>query len=153
MRSPVLLPKCSNFLKRFIKQREIRFSLQDSKRLKGLRLFNFFPNYFLPLIPPSPNQSLNLPSFIRSFLPSFFPSFPRGISTFQSFPPSAPTFLLSTCLPPFYFCLPSLLPSFLNEQKMINSTLETTFFAIKYQSKSTTLFLFCALEWIFRKMG
>ena len=44
MRSPILPPKCTNFLKRFIKQREIRFSLQDSKRPKGLRLFDFFPN-------------------------------------------------------------------------------------------------------------
>ena len=44
MRSLVLPPKCINLLKRFIKQREIRFSLQDSKRPKGLRLFDFFPN-------------------------------------------------------------------------------------------------------------
>ena len=44
MRSLILPPKCINFPKRFIKQREIRFSLQDSKRPKGLRLFDFFPN-------------------------------------------------------------------------------------------------------------
>ena len=41
MRSPVLPEKCINLPKRLIKQREIRFSLQDSKRL---RLFDFFPN-------------------------------------------------------------------------------------------------------------
>ena len=45
MRSLILPPKCSNFLIRFINQREIRFSLLDSKRPKGLRLFDFFPNY------------------------------------------------------------------------------------------------------------
>ena len=44
MRRLILVPKCINFLIRFIKQREIHFSLQDSKRLKGLRLFDFFPN-------------------------------------------------------------------------------------------------------------
>ena len=44
MRSPILPEKCTNLLKRLIKQGEIRFSLQDSKRPKGLRLFDFFPN-------------------------------------------------------------------------------------------------------------
>ena len=44
MRNLVLPPKYTNFLKRLRKQREICFSLQDSKRPKGLRLFDFFPN-------------------------------------------------------------------------------------------------------------
>ena len=44
MRSLVLPPKCSNFLKRFMRKREIQKTLQDSKRPKGLRLFDFFPN-------------------------------------------------------------------------------------------------------------
>ena len=50
--SPVLWFRyCINFPKRFIKQREIRFSLQDSKRPKGLRLFDFFPNNWASLEP------------------------------------------------------------------------------------------------------
>ena len=42
MRSPILPEKCINFPKRLIKQREICFPLQDSKRPKGLCLFDFF---------------------------------------------------------------------------------------------------------------
>ena len=45
MRSLVLPPKCSNFPKRFMRKREIHKTLQDSKRPKGLRLFDFFPKY------------------------------------------------------------------------------------------------------------
>ena len=48
MRSLILPEKCTNLPKRLIKQREIRFPLQDSKRPKGLRLFDFFPNYLIP---------------------------------------------------------------------------------------------------------
>ena len=45
MRSPILPPKCINFPKRFMRKREIQKTLQDSKRPKGLRLFDFFPNH------------------------------------------------------------------------------------------------------------
>ena len=67
MRSLILPQKCINFPKRFIKQREIRFSLQDSKRPKGLCLFDFFPKYnifrgskknFLPYFKTRPDTRL-----------------------------------------------------------------------------------------------
>ena len=68
MRSPILPQKCINFLKRLIKQREIRFSLQDSKRPKGLRLFDFFPNDMIMIwydisIDVSRNVDINLEIF------------------------------------------------------------------------------------------
>ncbi len=44
MRSPIWPQKLINFLKRPMRKREIHKTLQDSKRPKGLRLFDFFPN-------------------------------------------------------------------------------------------------------------
>ena len=44
MRNLIWPQKLINFLKRFIRKREIQKTLQDSKRPKGLRLFDFFHN-------------------------------------------------------------------------------------------------------------
>ena len=44
MRSPIWPPKLTNFHKRPMRKREIQKTLQDSKRPKRLRLFDFFPN-------------------------------------------------------------------------------------------------------------
>ena len=46
MHSTIWPQKLTNFLKRLMRKREIRKTLQDSKRPKGLRLFDFFPNQF-----------------------------------------------------------------------------------------------------------
>ena len=68
MRSPILPPKCINFPKRFMRKREIQKTLQDSKRSKGLRLFDFFPNDMIMIwydisIDVSRNVDINLEIF------------------------------------------------------------------------------------------
>ena len=42
--------KLANFLKRFMRKREIQTTLQDTKRPMGLRLFDFFPNYWIKIV-------------------------------------------------------------------------------------------------------
>ena len=68
MRSLIWPPKLINFLKRFMRQREIQKILQDSKRPKGLRLFDFFPNDMIMIcydisIDVSRNVDINLEIF------------------------------------------------------------------------------------------
>ena len=50
MRRTIQPQKLTNFLKRFMRKRKIEKTLRDSKRPKGLRLFNVFPNHKNKLI-------------------------------------------------------------------------------------------------------
>ena len=68
MRSIIQPPKLTNLLKRFMRKREIQQTLQDSKRPKGLRLFDFFPNDMIMIwydisIDVSRNVDINLEIF------------------------------------------------------------------------------------------
>ena len=68
MRSIIWPQKLTNFFKRFMRKREIQKTLQDSKRPKGLRLFDFFPNDMIMIwydisIDVSRNVDINLEIF------------------------------------------------------------------------------------------